>query len=149
MREDTQKYLEWKRRYIDTHAEMSVTEALSAGAYNKGSLAVHEPGDKNITQRGKIPGKNLIEAEEMKKRNEVLDNFIHDTIQLRAEDILDVKYEKLLDLALRARPKVIEGKMEHEYTFSDMVKNASKFEKDLKRAEEVRNNTVDVTITEE
>ena len=148
MREDTRKYMEWSRRWEGTHAELAVTDALSTMG-NAGSLIAKEPGDKNITKNKPIPGKKIIEAEEAEKRNNLLDRFIHETLELRAKDILDVKYEKLLDLAIKARPRKIEGKMEHEYTFADMVKNASNFEKDLKRAEETRNNTVDAEFTAE
>ena len=145
MREDTRKYMEWQRRWVGTHAELAITDALTRG----GSLLAKEPGDKNIGTVKYDEGKRKIEAEEAAKRDGLLDRFIHETLELRAKDILDVKYDKLLDLAIKARPRKIEGKMEHEYTFSDMVKNASRFEKDLKRAEEVRNNTVDVDFVEE
>lgn len=143
MREDTQKYMEWKRRYTDTHTELSVMNSLT------GSLIATSPGDRNIVANKQIPGKHIIEKKCAEKRNEDLDNFIHDTIELRSEEILEVPYKTLLDLSIKARPRKIEGNMEHTYTFSDMVKNASKFEKDLKRAEETRNNTVDVEFTEE
>ena len=141
MREDTKKYLEWKRRYVDNHNELSIMDTLSS---QYGTLVKTSSGDKNIKPVGDIPGKKVIEADYMKERNKLLDRFIHDTLELRSEDILKVDYKELLRLAIQSRPKVIEGKMEHEYTFSDMVKNASRFEKDLKRAEENLRNTVDV-----
>ena len=128
---------QWNRKYVDTHAGLAVIEALSGPK----STIAYEPGDKNAKDVTRL--KRPIEAEELAKRNKVVDNFVLDTIDLRAKDILDVKYEKLLEMAIKARPKVVEGKMEHTYTFRDMVTSATNFEKDLKRQEEERRNTLD------
>ena len=135
--------MEWKRRYVDTHEGLSALETLQ----NNGSLINVSPGDKNAKNVTKL--KKPIEREEMIKRQQNVDKFMYDTLALRAEDILEVDYAKLLAMSIQARPKIVEGKMEHTYTFADMVKNASTFEKEMNRAEEEYRNTVDAEYTAE
>ena len=120
-------------------------EALRAKA---GSVIKH-PEDKGITRNGPIPGKHEIEAEAKKKRDNVLDRFIHDTIELRAKDMLEVKYEKLLDLAIKARPKQVEGDVNVNYTFRDMASNAAAFQKERRRKLEEARNAVDTSFVSE
>jgi len=112
---------EFKRTYEDTHTELQALEMMR----NNGSLIASEPGDRNITVRGKIPGKSLIEAREMDKRAEGLSHCLMDAVGARVGDLMDIPMDKLVSLAIKSNPQRIDQTIDHSFTFADMVKKAS------------------------
>jgi len=112
---------QFRATYEDTHTEFQVLDLLEKG----GSLIKVHPGDKNITIRHKIPGKALIESIEMEKRADGLSHCLLDAIGARIGDLMDIPMEKLVSLGIKTLPQKIDQKMEHNFTFADMVKKAS------------------------
>jgi hypothetical protein len=112
---------EFKSLYMDTHMELQVLEKLN----DTGTLIKDSPGDKNITRRYKIPGKALIESIEMEKRADGLSHCLMDAIGARVGDLMDIPMEKLVALGIKTLPQKVDSKMEHTFTFADMVKKAS------------------------
>ena len=112
---------EFKSTYQDTHTEFQVLDLLEKG----GSLIKVHPGDKNISVRGKIPGKALIESKEMEKRQEGLSHCLFDAVGARVGDLMEIQMDKLVALAIKSAPQKIDQKIEGNFTFAEMVKIAS------------------------
>ena len=112
---------EFKARYTDTHTELQALEVMRS----KGSLITAHPEDKNITVRGKIPGKALIESKSMKDRAEGLSHCLMDAIGARISDLMEIPMEKLVSLGIKTLPQKIDQETTHTFTFADMVKKAS------------------------
>jgi len=111
---------EFKRRYEGTHTELQVAD-LTYGQ----SLIKNSPGDKNITTRGKIPGKALIEAKAMEDRAEGLSHCLMDAVSARVGHLMEIPMDKLVALAIKTLPQKVDQKIDHSFTFADMVKRAS------------------------
>ncbi len=117
---------QFKRKYLDTHKGIHCVSDLNNGTFNKGSLIKNSPGDKNITQRGKIKGKNIIEHKAMEKRSEDKKHYIMDAVSVRGMEILDkeaMPFPKLLDSMIKILPQKVEAQVAH-FTYADMVKQA-------------------------
>jgi hypothetical protein len=112
---------EFKKTYLDTHMELAVTDVLNKGAFNNGSLMKMEPGDKNITKRGKIPGKKMIEAKAMEDRAEGLSHCLMDAIGARVDELLVIPMDKLVSLGIKTLPQKIDQKVDGNFTLVDMV----------------------------
>ena len=112
---------EFIRKYEDTHTELSVIDKLASS----GSLIEKHPEDKNITVKGVIPGKHLIESRATEKRAEGLLHCLFDACSARIPDLMEMPIDKLVALTIKASPQKIDQKIEHEFTFADMVKKAS------------------------
>jgi hypothetical protein len=117
---------EFKKIYTDTHLEFQLTDALNAGSFNKGSLIKTSPGDKNITVRGKIPGKALIESREMDKRAEGLSHMVLDACGARASDLMEIPADKLFALAAKLLPQKTESKIDANFTLVNMIQQSQK-----------------------
>ena len=111
---------EFKRIYTDTHMELQVADLMHGQ-----SLIKNSPGDKNITVRGKIPGKALIEKKAMDERAEGMAHCLMDAVGARIGDLMDIPMDKLVSLAIKANPQKLEQKIEGNFTFAEMVKIAS------------------------
>ena len=111
---------EFKRIYTDTHMELQVADLM----HGQSLIKVH-PGDKNITVRGKIPGKALIEKLAMDERAEGMAHCLMDAVGARIGDLMDIPMDKLVSLAIKANPQKLEQKIEGNFTFAEMVKIAS------------------------
>jgi len=111
---------EFKRIYTDTHMELQVADLMHGQ-----SLIKNSPGDKNITVRGKIPGKALIEKIAMDERAEGMAHCLMDAVGARVGDLMDIPMDKLVSLAIKANPQKLEQKIEGNFTFAEMVKIAS------------------------
>ena len=112
---------EFRRTYEDTHTELQALELMR----NNGSLIKTEPGARNITVNGKIPGKALIEKRAMEERAEGLAHCLMDAVGARVGDLMDIPMDKLVSLAIKANPQKIDQTIDHSFTFADMVKKAS------------------------
>ena len=111
---------EFKKTYTDTHTELQVADLM----HGQSLIKVH-PGDKNITVRGKIPGKALIEKKAMDERAEGMAHCLMDAVGARVSDLMDIPMDKLVSLAIKANPQKLEQKIEGNFTFAEMVKIAS------------------------
>ena len=111
---------EFKRIYTDTHMELQVADLM----HGQSLIKVH-PGDKNISARGKIPGKALIEKKAMDERAEGMAHCLMDAVGARVGDLMDIPMDKLVSLAIKANPQKLEQKIEGNFTFAEMVKIAS------------------------
>ena len=112
--------------YKDTHMEFQLTDALNAGSFDKGSLIKTSPGDKNITVRGKIPGKALIESREMDKRAEGLSHCLMDAVGARIDNLMEIPMDKLVSLAIKTLPQKTESKIEGNFTLVNMIQQSQK-----------------------
>ena len=126
---------EFKKKYDDTHEELQIS-GLIANGLKGGNLVKSSPGDKNITKFGKIPGKALIEAKSMKDRKEGLAHCLLDACAARYPELMDVRVDKLFELALKALPQQLDQHIDVNFTFAEFVKKAT-----LEKAE---TETVDV-----
>ena len=123
---------QFNRKYVDTHKGLHCAEVLHKGAYKNSSLIKHSPGDKNITQRGKIKGKNLIEAKCMKDRAEDVKHFFVDAMAVRGKEILnkeDMPFDKLVNAVIKVLPQQVEQTIEANMTFADIIRKASNIRK--------------------
>lgn len=118
---------QWNRKYTLTHKGLHATQQLIDG--RQGSLIKHSPGDKNVTSYKDLPGKNLIETREMKKRANNFRHFVLDSVSVRNDEILDKKavpMKDLLNLAAKILPQQKEDVGEEKsVTFADMVKTVT------------------------
>jgi hypothetical protein len=119
---------EFERRYVDTHTEIKGLSALNGmekGRFNNSSLIKNSPGDKNIYQRGKIPGKNLIEKDCMHERQEKVTGYLIDALDIRKREILnkeDYQIKDLINAIVRLMPQKVESDVNTTHTFADEVK---------------------------
>lgn len=108
---------QFKRKYEDTHVELAVNGPLSSN----GSLIRNSPGDRNARAVKKY--KKGIELECMNKKKEALQNFMLDTVAVRAEDMLDRKQlpmKDLLKVAVSALPHKVEVEANVTNSFLDL-----------------------------
>ena len=110
---------EFLNKWMDTHTEFTLQDKLGS---SNGSLIKKSDGDKNIDYRKKIPGKNIIEAKAIEKRDETFREYLDDAITVRNKEILDIDFEKLLALRVKTMVQRIEQKTEAVHSFADMVK---------------------------
>jgi hypothetical protein len=111
---------QFRRKYLDTHKELAIIEQLS----NNGSLIKSHPEDKGITTT-KIAGKSLIEKQAKEERYGEFEEYLLDALSVRADEILQLKFDKLLDLITRNKPQQIQSEVNNTFTFTDMVKKAT------------------------
>jgi len=114
---------QFKRKWVDTHTELSALDLLEQG--RKGSLLVKHNEDKSIKMRGKIPGKNIIEKKSIENQEKNLKEFILDASMVRSSEILDMDYAKLLSIAVKLVPTQVENRGTVNFTFGDMVRKAN------------------------
>lgn len=111
---------EYCSKYDLTHTELGLADMM-----RNGSLIKNEPGDKNITANGKIPGKNLIESQGFVIRENRLRNAIFDALDVKAKEFLDLPVDKLAALAIKMFPQKVDSHIEHEFTFAEWAKKCS------------------------
>ena len=134
---------EFARKYFGTHTELSALTRLEEGQKHRSLIGSH-PEDKNIPYRGKIPGKNLIEKKCFKDREDNFKNYLLDAVAVRNKEILnkeEMPFKDLLNFATKVLSNKVEGEVNHNFTYADMVMRASK------NLEKVH--TVDVTNAEQ
>lgn len=130
---------EQMKEKLDGHLGFSIMDALHGGSYKGGSLVKHSPGDKNITSRHKMPGKNIIEHNCIKKRKEDVQHVLVDVMVMRQMELLDpeqMPMSKLVDSVIKVLPTKIEAESHHTFTFADMIQTAAK-KVDLEDVEDV------------
>lgn len=110
---------EFRKIYSGTHAELSLMDAVG-----NGSLIAKHPEDKNITKHGKIPGKHLIEAHEMKKRVNGLRHMLLDACSAKAKELMDMPAKDIFSLAIKALPAQHNQVVQNNFTFAEMVSKA-------------------------
>ena len=135
---------QFMRKYIDTHKGIHCFSDLKNRSFKNSSLIKDSPGDKNIGERGKIPGKNIIESKCMEDRAEDKQHYIMDAVEVRGAEILDkeaMPFDKLLNSMIKIMPQKIEQKTVN-FTFADMIKQAT-------MDEEAEKNTIDIQNKEE
>ena len=96
---------QWTRKYEDTHAGLSIAEKLGSC----GSLIKSDPSDKNARHVKRY--KSGIESAEAAKRKDAFQQFMLDTVSVRADDMMDKKQlpmKDLLKVVVSSLPKQIE-----------------------------------------
>lgn len=91
-----------------------------------GSLIKSSPGDKNISRKKKIPGKDIIEKKAFENRADEFKHYLMDAVSVKGADILDMDLKDILNLVVKTLPTKTENKTEHTFTFADMVVKAKK-----------------------
>ncbi|MCP3686065.1 MAG: hypothetical protein GY861_25750 [bacterium] len=128
---------QFKRKWTDTHTELSALDRLEGG---RRSLIVDSPGDKGIYSSGKIKGKNILEKQGFKDRDDKFKEMILDAVDVNAEKLASPKNfnetVKLARLAADLMNHKKEANVEVNFTFADMVKQAT--------IDKKKYNTVDV-----
>lgn len=101
---------EFKNKYTDTHTALECSDLVRSG---DGSLVKHK--EKGIvTNNGStyIIGKRGIEAQAMAKRQEALQHMLLDATACRAEEALEIPYDKLVSLTIKAMPQRVDQKVD-------------------------------------
>lgn len=129
----------WEGSLTEIKAQSKIRESFSGGNASR----LNHPEDKNIKSapRDKIPGKNIIESEGLKKQQERAKSYLLDAIDVRHLEVLDpneMPITKLFDLALKTMPQKVEGEVAHTFSYGDMILKASKNLEKVEFAEEAR-----------
>ena len=126
---------EFQRKYVDTHTEIKAKSAIET--IHKGrnsSLKSHE--DKNAKRVGhyKKPIERYCSAENQRK----VSGYLVDALDVRHKEILnkhDYPIKDLVNALIKMNPVQIEGNVEHNMTFADMVKSVTLEKKNYKTIE--------------
>lgn len=108
------------KKWTDTHTELS----LSGMDKNKSTIKTH-PSDKNISCRGKIPGKNIIEKKCFEDRRNKILECLCDAFEVRAKDLVQEDALKIADRIVKFLPQKVEQDVSANFTFADMIHKAS------------------------
>lgn len=114
---------QFKRKYLDTHTELSLQDRLSStnlcpGNISKKQLKVFDKSKKEIEKKC---------AED---RAEDVSRMLYDAVSVRNIEVLskeDMPIDKLLALTIKAHPQQAQVKHTGEvaFTFADMISSAS------------------------
>lgn len=109
-------------KWVDTHTELGLQDEFGAK-----SLVKKNPEDKNIPQKGKIPGKRLIEAECAKERADKLSQMLYDAVEVTSVELIQMNPLQIIDRIVKLNPpsQHVKQDVNTNFTFADMVHKAS------------------------
>lgn len=122
---------EFNRKYKDTHTEIKAMSRLKSGKFIPNVNNIKHPEDRNISPNPavKIPGKAEIEKVEAAKREDREREYFKDAFWVRKLEVLDpeaMPITKLSDIVVKMMPQKVEGKVDHSFSYADMVLTAAK-----------------------
>lgn len=108
---------EFKRKYEDTHKGLHAVDVLINGK----KQVIKYPEDKNAKNVKRL--KTNIERKAFEERAKDLQNFVFDTVAVRASDVLDSKQLPMKDLlksAISMIPKQLNVEQNINHTFASL-----------------------------